>query len=111
MFFITNPTNYSTHNNLPGILSSKFSSEIPAYDNKENLHYYFAGLIEGDVSFNVPKIIKDSNGKKRVAGIEIIGNIKDRPAFEFLQSIYGSHPLRPCKAEGRGRRKHLYYKR
>lgn len=35
------------------------------------------------------KIIKDSNGKKRVAGIEIIGNIKDKPAYDFLQHKFG----------------------
>lgn len=48
-----------------------------------------AGLIEGDGSFNVPNIFKDSKGKKRVAGVEVIGNIKDKPAFEFLKKKFG----------------------
>ena len=62
---------------------------------KDNLAHYLAGLIEGDGSFNVhrsrDKIIKDSTGKKRVAGIEVIGNIKDKPAFEFLQNKFGGN--------------------
>ena len=69
---------------LPVIFSNKPSS---AYNSQTNLAYYLAGLIEGDGSFSFPKIIKDSNGKKRVAGIEIIGNIKDKPAYDFLQHV------------------------
>ena len=36
-------------------------------------------------------IIKDSKGKKRVVSIEITGNIKDKPAYEFLKIIYGGN--------------------
>lgn len=73
---------------LPVIFSNKPSS---AYNSQTNLAYYLAGLIEGDGSFSVPKIIKDSNGRKRVAGIEIIGNIKDKPAYDFLQHKFGGN--------------------
>lgn len=50
-----------------------------------------AGLIEGDGSFSVPKNIKDSKGKKRGAGIEIIGNLKDKPAYDLLKSKFGGN--------------------
>jgi len=73
---------------FPDILSKK---ALTAYNADENLAYYMAGLIEGDGSFNVPKIIKDSNNKKRVAGIEVAGNSKDFPAFEFLKSKFGGN--------------------
>ena len=83
LLFVTESTDPSFLITLPCILSNK---SLPAYNCKENLAHYLAGLIEGDGSFNVPKIIKDSTGKKRVAGIELIGNIKDKPAFELLQN-------------------------
>ena len=73
---------------LPSVLANKPS---PAYDSEENLAYYLGGLIEGDGSFSVPKFIKDSKGKKRVAGIEIIGNIKDKPAYDFLKTKFGGN--------------------
>lgn len=49
-----------------------------------------------DGSFNVPKIIKDNKGKgkKRVAGIEIVGNVKDFPAYEFLKFRFGGNIYR-----------------
>lgn len=59
-----------------------------------------AGLIEGDGSFNVPKIIKDSN--KRVARIEVAGNSKDLPAFEFLKSKFGGNIY--CSKSGKSLR-------
>jgi intein/homing endonuclease len=64
---------------------------VEAYSRKANLYYYMAGLIEGDGSFNVPKIIKDSKGKKRGAGIEITGNLKDKPAYDLLKSKFGGN--------------------
>lgn len=73
---------------FPNILSKK---SLATYNDDENLAYYLAGLIEGDGSFNVPKIIKDSKGKKRVAGIEVSGNTKDRPAYEYLKTKFGGN--------------------
>ena len=82
--FLTDLLNSLLFFTFPVIFSNQNSS---AYNSQTNLAYYLAGLIEGDGSFSVPKIIKDSNGKKRVAGIEIIGNIKDKPAYDFLQHV------------------------
>lgn len=73
---------------LPNIYNN---NSLRAYDSKENFSYYLSGLIEGDGSFNVPKFLKDSSGKKRVAGIEVIGNIKDKPAFEFFRNKLGGN--------------------
>ena len=86
--FLTDLSNSLFFFTFPVIFSNKTSS---AYNSQTNLAYYLAGLIEGDGSFSVPKIIKDSNGKKRVAGIEIIGNIKDKPAYDFLQHKFGGN--------------------
>ena len=86
--FLTDLSNSLLFFTFPVIFSNQNSS---AYNSQTNLAYYLAGLIEGDGSFSVPKIIKDSNGKKRVAGIEIIGNIKDKPAYDFLQHKFGGN--------------------
>ena len=88
IFFVTESTDSSILITLLCIFSNK---SLPAYERKENLAHYLAGLIEGDGSLNVPKIIKDSSGKKRVAGIEIIGNLKDKPAYEFLNTKFGGN--------------------
>lgn len=55
------------------------------------LHSYLAGLIEGDGHFNVPKILKDSKGKSRSAGIEVIFALKDRPSAELLKNKFGGN--------------------
>jgi hypothetical protein len=64
----------------------------------DNLSYYLAGLIEGDGHFNIPKSLKGLNGKARVAGIEIVFALKDRPSAELLRDIFGGnlyeHPKR-----------------
>ena len=86
--FVTDLPDSSIFFALPSVLVNKPS---PAYDSEENLTYYLGGLIEGDGSFSVPKFIKDSKGKKRVAGIEIIGNIKDKPAYDFLKTKFGGN--------------------
>ena len=62
-----------------------------AYPKKANLYYYRAWLIEGDGSFSVPKFLKDSKGQQRVVGIEIIGNLKDKPAYALLKSKLGGN--------------------
>jgi hypothetical protein len=48
-------------------------------------------LIEGDGHFNVPKELKDSKGKYRSAGIEVIFALKDRPSAELLKSKFGGN--------------------
>jgi hypothetical protein len=51
--------------------------------------YYLAGLIEGDGHFNTPKKLTTPSGTARVAGIEVVFNMKDRPSAELLQSLFG----------------------
>ena len=69
--------------------------------NNKNLDYlysYLAGLIEGDGHFNVPKVLKDSKGKSRAAGIEVIFALKDKPLAELLKTKFGGNLyLRPGK--------------
>lgn len=57
----------------------------------ENLSYYLAGLIEGDGHFYTPKSLKGLNGKTRVACIEIVFALKDRPSAELLRDIFGGN--------------------
>lgn len=64
--------NYSTNNNL-----------------NDNLSYYLAGLIEGDGHISVPKDYKTN--KSRIASIEVLFAIKDRPSAELLKTIYGGN--------------------
>lgn len=60
------------------------------------LHSYLAGLIEGDGHFNVPKVLKNSKGKARAAGIEVIFASKDKPSAELLKARFGGNLyLRP----------------
>lgn len=51
--------------------------------------YYLAGLIEGDGHFNTPKKLKTPSGAARVAAIEVVFALKDRPSAELLQSLFG----------------------
>lgn len=53
------------------------------------MSYYLAGLIEGDGHFNTPKKLKTPSGTARVAAIEVVFALKDRPSAEFLQSLFG----------------------
>ncbi len=53
------------------------------------ISYYLAGLIEGDGHFNTPKKLKTPSGTARVAAIEVVFTLKDRPSAEFLQSLFG----------------------
>ncbi|CAG8976694.1 hypothetical protein HYALB_00008445, partial [Hymenoscyphus albidus] len=57
----------------------------------EYLAYYLAGLIEGDGHLNTPPIGKviTPSGSTRVAQIEIVFALKDRPSADLLQSIFG----------------------
>ena len=89
MLILTKSTDSSILFSFSACILTKKS--LVTYEVKENLAHYLAGLIEGDGCFNVPKFIKDSSGKKRVAGIEVIGNIKDKPAFEFLKNKFGGN--------------------
>jgi hypothetical protein len=66
---------------------------IKYYSNNkyEYLAYYLAGLIEGDGHLNTPPIGKvlTPSGSNRVAQIEIVFSLKDRPSADLLQSIFG----------------------
>lgn len=55
----------------------------------DNLSYYLAGLIEGDGHISVPKEYKTN--KSKIASIEIIFAIKDRPSAELLKTVYGGN--------------------
>lgn len=55
------------------------------------LQSYLAGLIEGDGHFNIPKSLKDSNGKTIPYGIEVIFALKDRPSAELLKTKFGGN--------------------
>lgn len=72
-------------------MPNKQNTPSSSYFEEEDFNFYLAGFIEGDGSFNTPKVIRDTKGKKRVAGIEITGNTKDEPFFIYLQKKIGGH--------------------
>lgn len=79
--------NYSTD-------SSSSSYELKGQNKSEYLSYYLAGLLEGDGHFNTPKMLKAPSpfwgkGTARVASIETVFALKDRPSAELLQSLFG----------------------
>jgi uncharacterized protein YvpB len=74
--------NYSTD-------SSSSSNEFKGQNKSEYLSYYLAGLLEGDGHFNTPKMLKTPSGTARVASIETVFALKDRPSAELLQSLFG----------------------
>lgn len=53
------------------------------------LSYYLAGLLEGDGHFNTPKKLKAPSGTARVASIETVFALKDKPSAKLLQSLFG----------------------
>ena len=57
----------------------------------DNLVSYLAGLLEGDGSLNTPKVFKTPTGKARVAAIEIVFAIIDKPSALLLKSIFGGN--------------------
>jgi len=67
-----------------------YNKGSPAHKTESDfLLYYLAGLIEGDGHFNTPKKLTTPSGTARVAAIEVVFTIKDRPSAEFLQSLFG----------------------
>lgn len=57
----------------------------------KNFKSYFAGLLEGDGSFIVPKTRRDSKGRLRYAKIKIAFAIKDKPLADVLLSHFGGN--------------------
>jgi hypothetical protein len=76
--------NYSTDSSSPSE-----SNELKGQNKLEYLSYYLAGLLEGDGHFNTPKMLKTPSGTARVASIETVFALKDRPSAELLQSLFG----------------------
>jgi hypothetical protein len=72
----------------------------------EYISYYLAGLIEGDGHFNTPKKLKTPSGTARVAAIEVVFALKDRPTAALLQSLFGGklydHPNKKITSPLRG---------
>lgn len=68
------------------VLNKRYYKKEP---NLHNLSHYLAGLIEGDGHFNTPKVLKGPSGKMRVAAIEIVFALKDRPSAELLKNKLG----------------------
>jgi len=64
------------------------------------LAHYLAGLLEGDGHFNVPKKLTSKSGRARVAAIETVFALKDRPSAELFKSLLGGNiyerPLKNC---------------
>ena len=73
------------------LLNLKLYSINNKSDNLSNLSYYLAGLIEGDGHFNAPKNLNYSKIKTRIAGIEIIFALKDKPSAELLRNKLGGN--------------------
>jgi hypothetical protein len=57
----------------------------------DNLVAYLAGLIEGDGSLLIPDKERGPSGKLRVASIQVIFAIKDKPSALLLQSKFGGN--------------------
>lgn len=55
----------------------------------DNLVSYLAGLIEGDGTILVPKVLKTPSGSARVASIQVVFATKDKPSAVLLSSIFG----------------------
>lgn len=79
-----------------GLISSKnFSSLLEGFNKNLNsntldyISYYLAGLLEGDGHFNTPKKLHTPSGSARVAGLETIFALKDKPSAELLKSLFG----------------------
>ena len=51
---------------------------------KKYFNSYLAGLIEGDGSFIVPKVVKDKKGRLRYSKIKVAFHIKDKPLANVL---------------------------
>lgn len=82
--------------NLVSILSYS-TKQVKRFSNQGgnremyNLSYYLAGLIEGDGHFNTPNQLKTPSGRARVAALEVVFTLKDRPSAELLKSLFGGN--------------------
>lgn len=77
------------HSTLSVALPSRSVSNLSSNNHSEYLAYYLAGLIEGDGHLNTPAAVITPSGSTRVAAIEIVFALKDRPSADLLQSIFG----------------------
>ena len=57
----------------------------------ENFKPYLAGLLEGDGSFVVPSIMRDSKNRLRYVKIRVAFVKKDKPLAKILKSYYGGY--------------------
>ena len=57
----------------------------------ENFKSYLAGLFEGDGSFIVPPVLKDSKNRLRYPKLKVAFHINDKPLALRLQACYGGH--------------------
>ena len=57
----------------------------------ENFKPYFAGLLEGDGSFIVPTVFRDSKNRLRYAKIKLVFVKQDEPLAECLKLYYGGN--------------------
>jgi LAGLIDADG endonuclease len=87
VFKISLKTYLNKENWVLGCNKRNYSKDYKLY----NLSYYLAGLIEGDGHFNTPKVLKGPSGKKRVAAIEIVFALKDKPLAELLKYKLGGN--------------------
>lgn len=69
--------------------SSRSQNELKGHNKSEYWSYYLAGLLEGDGHFNTPLKFKTPSGSARVASIETVFALKDKPSAELLQSLFG----------------------
>lgn len=93
-FYIQLITLLSNRNKFIKKLNNLFLLHLRFYsinNNSDNLSYYLAGLIEGDGHFNVPKFLYSDKVKTRIAGIEIIFALKDKPSAELLRNKFGGN--------------------
>ena len=70
------------------IMVRRYSNQGGKFES-DFISYYLAGLIEGDGYFNTPKKLTTPSGTARVAGIEVVFALKDRPSAKLLQSLFG----------------------
>ena len=82
IFFVTESTDSSILIPLPCIFSNK---SLPAYERKENLAHYLAGLIEGDGAIIVPKTIRNQKGKLLYPVVKITFVEKDAPLAKKIK--------------------------
>lgn len=94
VFYIQLITLISNKNKLIKKLNNLFLLYFRFYsvNNKsDNISYYLAGLIEGDGHFNVPKNLNFSKVQTRMARIEVVFALKDKPSAELFKNKFGGN--------------------